>query len=596
MHSSVEPDTPRTEPGADLDAEGGPDAIIVADRRSRIVAVNHGAETLFGHRGIDLVGQPLDMLLPERLRRHRYTAESFLASARAESLASRGELHGLRKDGQEIRIAVGLIPFDTPGGRYTVASIVDRTERRRRRMMLAARDSSNGTIIVGLNRRIVLMNRHAEELFGYTMAELVGQPLEMLVPASIDGLLTGDFATLQRGSGFLRRDLIGLRKGGMELHLEITLTRVDSAGEPFVVAAVADISERRRGEEIQQRMTALVESADDAILTKTLDGVVRTWNPAATRLLGYAPEEIVGRPVTVLIPEDRLDEETMILDRIRRGQRVAHFETLRRRRDGTLVDVSLTISPIRDRAGLVIGASKIMRDITDRRRVMERLSALNDQLNQQIVARTTELKERGALLQEVHHRVKNNLQVISSLINMQVRSIKDPATRTALQECQSRVSTMAQIHEMLYQAQDYARIPFAKYCKTLTERLLSALVTSSSDIRLEFDLEPVSLIVDEAIPCGLILNELVANALKHAFPDRAGGVIRVGLRRGPGGMLSLAVSDDGIGLPDDFLPEKASSLGVHLVLALAKQLDGSVRFERGRGAKVCVTFPVKAPQ
>ncbi len=135
---------------------------------------------------------------------------------------------------------------------------------------------------------------------------------------------------------------------------------------------VQDVTERKRAEEVQQQMAALVESADDAILTKGLDGIIRSWNPGAVRLLGYSAAEIIGQPITRLLPDDRQDEESMILLKVRGGEHVSHFETVRRRSDGSLVDVSLTISPILDRAGKVVGASKIMRDISQRKLADER--------------------------------------------------------------------------------------------------------------------------------------------------------------------------------------------------------------------------------
>jgi PAS domain S-box-containing protein len=149
--------------------------------------------------------------------------------------------------------------------------------------------------------------------------------------------------------------------------------RKDATGKAVEIQGlVQDITERKRGEEVQQQMAALVESADDAILTKSLDGIVRSWNPGAARLLGYSADEIIGQHITRLLPHDRQDEESMILHKVREGEHVSHFETVRRRRDGSLVDVSLTISPIRDRAGNVVGASKIMRDISQRKLADER--------------------------------------------------------------------------------------------------------------------------------------------------------------------------------------------------------------------------------
>jgi len=348
-----------------------------------------------------------------------------------------------------------------------------------------------------------------------------------------------------------------------------------------------------RADEAQQRMAALVESADDAIIIKDLAGVVRSWNAGAQQLLEYRAEEIIGRPITQLLPDDRQEEESLILAKIRSGQPVAHFETVRRRKSGSLVDVSLTISPIRDRTGAIVGASKIMRDITERKQYVEQLRTLNHELERRVLARNAELRERDALLQEIHHRVKNNLQVISSLINMQVRTLHDGSTRAALQQCRSRVETMAQIHEMLYQSKDYSSVPFEKYAKELATRVLSASGLSPDEVTIHFEMQDMSLAVDQAIPCALILNELISNALKHAFPKGA-GAIRVELRRLEEGKILLGVSDDGVGIPPGFDPTKLRSLGMQLVVTLAEQLDGRLEIDPPPGAAFRITFPYGA--
>lgn len=351
-----------------------------------------------------------------------------------------------------------------------------------------------------------------------------------------------------------------------------------------------EIRERTRAEEARQQIAALVESADDAIIFKSLDGVIRSWNAGAQRLLGYESDEIIGQPITRLLPADRQDEDARMLARIRTGRHVANYETVRRRKDGSLIDVSLTISPVRDRNGVIVGASKIMRDITERRRSVEELRRLNAELETQIRARTAELRERDVLLQEIHHRVKNNLQVISSLINMQVRILRDESTRAALQQCRSRVETMAQIHEMLYQSKDYSRVPFDKYARELATRVLSAAGVSPGAVRIGYDLENLELPVDQAIPCALILNELISNALKHAFPGGA-GAIRIELKQ-LNGCVGLAVADDGIGIPAGFDPATSGSLGVQLVVTLAGQLDGRLEIDGCAGTTFRVVFPL----
>jgi PAS domain S-box-containing protein len=391
-------------------------------------------------------------------------------------------------------------------------------------------------------------------------------------------------------------DLLLIGRGGREIPIDLRAAplRAEQAGVRGMVYTVRDFSERARAEEAQQRMTALVESADDAILVKDLDGRIRSWNAGAERLLGYRADEILGEPITRLHPEDRKDEEAMILSKIRAGEPVAHFETVRRRKDGSLVDVSLTISPVRDRLGAIVGASKIMRDITERKRYVEQLRRLNGELESRILARTAELRERDALLQEIHHRVKNNLQVISSLINMQVRALTDNSTRSALQQCRSRVETMAQIHEMLYQAKDYSSVPFGRYARELANRVLSASGLSPDEVAILFDMQDIALPVDQAIPCGLILNELISNALKHAFPTGA-GTIRIELRRPAGGRVLLGVSDDGVGVPAEFDPARSASLGMHLVVALAEQLGGRLEIESAPGAAFRINFSSGEP-
>jgi two-component sensor histidine kinase len=257
-----------------------------------------------------------------------------------------------------------------------------------------------------------------------------------------------------------------------------------------------------------------------------------------------------------------------------------------------LVEVSVTISPIVGDAGQIIGASKIMRDITPARLAAEALHAVNAALALLVQKRTAELKEREYLLQEIHHRVKNNLQVISSLISMQIRGLADASSRAALSEFRSRVMTMAQIHEMLYQSADYAQVPFAKYAKDLATRILRASGSASGNIHLHFSMEELSLPVEQAIPCGLILNELVANSLKHAFPNAAQGTIRVELRLALDRSVHMSVSDDGVGISPALNLTTLSSLGVQLVMSLVEQLEGRLEIVRLPGSTFRITFPL----
>jgi two-component sensor histidine kinase len=201
------------------------------------------------------------------------------------------------------------------------------------------------------------------------------------------------------------------------------------------------------------------------------------------------------------------------------------------------------------------------------------------------------LKEKETLLQEIHHRVKNNLQVISSLINIQLRKLGPGASREALQECQTRVQAIALIHEKLYQSRDYSRVPFSQYARGLAANVFHATGVSPGAVKLEVEVGEVALGVDKAIPCGLILNELITNALKHAFPQDSGGTVRVEVDQVAAGRVRLAVKDDGVGLPEDLDIRQAETLGMQLVCTLAEQLAAKLEVSRtGAGTSFEVVF------
>jgi PAS domain S-box-containing protein len=191
------------------------------------------------------------------------------------------------------------------------------------------------------------------------------------------------------------------------------------------VNILVDISDRQGTERAAQQLSAIVESAEDAILAKDLNGVITSWNRGAERLFGYSADEMIGAPVTTLIPDDRLDEEPQILARIRAGERVEHFDTVRRRKDGSFIDIGLTISPIRNAAGQIVGASKVARDITDRRQAQE---------------------QQRLLLREMDHRVKNLFTIAGSVVALSARSARTPAElASAVQE---RLGALARAHAL----------------------------------------------------------------------------------------------------------------------------------------------------
>jgi PAS domain S-box-containing protein len=215
-------------------------------------------------------------------------------------------------------------------------------------------------------------------------------------------------------------------------------------------------------------------------------------------------------------------------------------------------------------------------DITDRKRSEERIRA--------------SLKEKEVLLKEIHHRVKNNLQVISSLLNLQANQIRDRETAQVFRDSQSRVRAMSLVHERLYQSSDLARIDFAGYVEDVTRHLLRSYQTGPRGVRLKVDVDPVSFNIDTAIPCALIINELVSNSLKYAFPNGKDGEILIRLNQTETEDLNLCISDNGIGFPANVSWEKTDSLGLQLVRSLTDQLNGSITCQLDRGAQFDIRF------
>jgi two-component sensor histidine kinase len=227
-------------------------------------------------------------------------------------------------------------------------------------------------------------------------------------------------------------------------------------------------------------------------------------------------------------------------------------------------------------------------------RVLPKALTLHADLDQRVQERTAELsrmlREREVLLREVHHRVKNNLQVISSLINLQRSRLSESDGREALRQCQARVLTIARVHELLYRADDASRIPLADYVANLVAGI-DDIAALAPRVRIQTDVEDVLVSVESGGPCGLILNELLTNALKHGFVGGRTGTIRVNVRRAPPRELVLEVSDDGVGLPDEFDASRSASLGLTITRRLASQLKGELQVDAGERTTFRVTFP-----
>lgn len=351
-------------------------------------------------------------------------------------------------------------------------------------------------------------------------------------------------------------------------------------------AEFAEQTAKRLKKEIDERIAAekelksakeynqyIINSSLDMIIATDTSGIVTEYNNAAARNFGYFTTSMIGGPVEPLFGNST-DYEHILSAVFLNG--TWSGEVLCKRADDSEFTGYLSASLIRSPDKEVIGAMGVLRDITKLKEAEEALK-----LN---------VHQKEILLKEVHHRVKNNLQVISSILSLQTAYIQDSGALSVIQECQDRVKSMAYIHESLYQAADLAKVNFSEYLRNLCNNLMYSYSTPNRKVILDFDIADISLSLDAAIPCGLIVNELVSNCFKYAFENQARGVIRIRLAEDDDNLKTLVVQDSGKGLPEDLNIETNDSLGLQLVYTLADQIDGEIKYEFAKGSKFTINF------
>jgi PAS domain S-box-containing protein len=363
-----------------------------------------------------------------------------------------------------------------------------------------------------------------------------------------------------------------------------------------VKGIVQDITERTKSEEKIRNFANIVESSNDAIITGSLDTTIISWNKAAEQMYGYSAEEVLGKSASILESDNAKGEVKHFCEKIKRGEKIQHLETSRLKKDGTVINVSLTLSPVFDAGGRLVAISSIARDITKRKEAQEAMANME-------IARK----------KEIHHRIKNNLQVISSLLDLQAEKfrdkgcIEDSEVLKAFRESQDRVMSIALIHEELHEGRGNDTLNFSPYLERLVKNLFQTYRIGNANTSLNLELEEnIFLDMDIAVPLGIIINELISNSLKYAFPGREKGIIQIKLCREESGECAnniesekvvckgtnfvLKVSDNGVGMPENLNSESSDSLGLQLVSILVDQLNGKLELNRNNGTEFTIRF------
>ena len=586
-----------------------PQAILVIDRGGRILRANEHASLIFGQPLAKLIGSQAEHLIPEHLRRaYSGSLRDSFVSPRARLAMTQAPVHGLR-GGVVFPLELFLSHIQVGRQRLVVVMATDISRRNiaeqslresEQRFRTIMEHAPIGMAIMSLDGRWLEVNQAVCEITGYRSEELealrfhdITHPDDLARDLELsDRLMVGEIASYQMEKRYARKD-----GGHVWVLLAVSLVR-SSRGEPrYFIAQIQNIEERRRVEHALRKALALqsgiVTSAPTSIITTDAQGVITSFNDAAQRMLQYTESEVVGRMTPVALHDaeelswraEALRYETgldvtpdfeAIVTYARLG-RAEQREWTYVRKDGSRFPVLMSISALPDDAGTITGFLGIATDISEQKRhEIEMRAALN---------------EKETLLREVYHRVKNNLQVVSSLVNLQLRALPRGRAQSALADAAERVRAMALVHEKLYQSPSLSAIDLGAYLKDLVDRLAVSSGSAQRGIEVRCDSPHMQIGLDTAVPLGLIVNELFSNSSKHAFTDGRRGLISVAVSLVDEG-VRLQVWDNGLGLPAAAADLSSGSLGLKLVRSLSSQLDAEFEIETYRGTRATLLLPM----
>ncbi len=449
--------------------------------------------------------------------------------------------------------------------------------------------------VVVINRlgKIVLVNAQAVSLFGYSREELLGESLELLVPARFrgkhSGLQTAFFADPRVRSKSACLDIQALRKDGIEIPVEISLSPLDTEEGPLVSSTIRDISERKRAQRSREQLASIVDYSDDAIVGKTLEGIIVNWNKGAERLYGYAEAEVFGRPISLLLPNGQEDELHQIIAKLQRGE-VVRGETVRRRKDGTLIDVALTVSPIKNSLGEVTAASAISRDISQQKRDEEQIRSLNQRLEKSASNAEAANTAKSAFLSTMSHEIRTPMNAILGYAQLMAR---DPSLGSEAQANlkiigRSGEHLLALINDVLDMSKiEAGRVELNQATFNLARLLndLAAMFRLRAEAKaLQFELvtngESAPYVVADEGKTRQVLINLLGNAVKFTQHGRIRLLVTLESRDSGQLWLSASVNDTGPGVAD----EDQAKLFVPF-----SQLQGNLNTQQGTGLGLAIS-------
>lgn len=444
----------------------------------------------------------------------------------------------------------------------------------------------DGLLVVDQQGNITELNAQTLRLFGYSREELLCQPIELLVSATKikhhEAHRNNYLSSPSRRPMGENSELFAKRKDGSEFPVDIQLSPIDNNNETSILCVVRDVSERKQAE---SKFRGLLESAPDAIVIVNERGEITLINSQTEKLFGYSREELVKKSVDILVPDRFREHHHEYRQGYFRQSNVrpmgSGLDLYGLRKDGSEFAIEISLSPLETVDGRLVSAA--IRDITARKNAEQ---VIKDSLH-----------EKEIMLKEIHHRVKNNLAVIGSLFYLQSTYTDNKQLKEILQKSQDRVRSMAMVHESLYRSDKFQEINFSDYIKKIAPQLINTYTINEIKPSLILDLEDAFLDIESAIPCGLILNEILTNTLKHAFlANSDNNEVCIQVKKLPDRKISIEISDNGVGLPDNTEYSTSKSLGLRLINSLSRQLDGEFSMNSlSIGTQVTLIIPEKVP-
>jgi PAS domain S-box-containing protein len=502
-------------------------------------------------------------------------------------------------------------------------------------LLAAIVDSTDDAIVSkDLEGHITSWNRAAEKMFGYPAAEALGRSITLIIPAERLHEEQEILARIRRGERIEHFETQRKHRDGRMVDVSLTISPVrDEHGVVIGASKVArDIGQQKRNAELRGLLAAVVNSSDDAIISKDLNSIITSWNTGAERIFGYTASEVLGRPIWMLFPPDRINEETDILEKIRRGERVEHFETVRMHKNGSLVEISVSVSPIKDAEGRVVGASKIARDISEQRRsqraiemarrelehVNRQLRLLAGDLEERVRDKTRQLEENRqdweAFAYSISHDLRAQLRAILNFGNILQQQLEDKFSAEEQGYFQRIVTAAERIGNMVDGVLAFTKVARAELelQEVSVDSVVSDVVQGSADlqapgaqVRIH---SPLGRVLANRAGLHQCLGNLLGNAVKYVAPDVIPSVSVRSERRGE--FLRIWVQDNGIGIPEgeqvnlfqmfqrmgNARGYEGTGLGLAIVRRAAERMGGNVGVEsiRGQGSRFWIELK-KAP-